>query len=369
MSIWMILGTAVTILTILSLLILGAKVRKFPFLQKPAGGKGWIAFLVGLLISAALAAVLYFCIGMINMMICILHIAVIWLLSDAVGWIINRIRKKRRGHIYPAGICAIIFSLLYLGYGWYSAHHVVRTDYTVETDKDLDGEPLRIAMLADSHVGATFHSGEFAGYVKEIEAAEPDVLVIVGDFIDDDTTKEDMVECCEALGSISVKDGIYFVYGNHDRGYYPPSYRGYDGNDLVAELEKNGVTILQDETLLLDDRYYLIGREDAQRPGRAGMEELLTEPDPDRYMVVLDHEPHDYEAQEQSGVDLVLSGHTHGGWLFPATVISQYTGTDDKVYGIEKRSDTTFIVTSGISDWNLKFKTGCIAEWVMVTVE
>ena len=52
-----------------------------------------------------------------------------------------------------------------------------------------------------------------------------------------------------------------------------------------------------------------------------------------------------------------------------ATVLSRYSGPDDKVYGIEKRSDTTFIVTSGISDWNLKFKTGCIAEWVMITVE
>ena len=142
------------------------------------------------------------------------------------------------------------------------------------------------------------------------------------------------------------------------------------GHALIAALEKHSqpvskITIVPHTTGALgytmqmpEEEKYITSKE-----------ELLTELDPDRYMVVLDHEPHDYEAQEQSGVDLVLSGHTHGGWLFPATVLSRYSGPDDKVYGMEKRSDTTFIVTSGISDWNLKFKTGCIAEWVMVTVE
>lgn len=60
-------------------------------------------------------------------------------------------------------------------------------------------------------------------------------------------------------------------------------------------------------------------------------------------------------------MDLVVSGHTHGGQLFPLMQFENLNalGGDDKVYGYEKRENTNFIVTSGISDWAIKFKTGC----------
>ena len=69
------------------------------------------------------------------------------------------------------------------------------------------------------------------------------------------------------------------------------------------------------------------------------------------------------------GVDLVLSGHTHGGWLFPMNIISSYIGPDDRVYGTEQRGDTTYIVTSGISDWALPFKTGAVSEYVVIDIQ
>lgn len=83
------------------------------------------------------------------------------------------------------------------------------------------------------------------------------------------------------------------------------------------------------------------------------MEELTADLDPDKFSIVLDHQPQDYEAQAKAGVDLVLSGHTHGGQLFPLMTIENHTdlALDDRVYGYEKRGSTNFIVTSGISDW------------------
>ena len=83
------------------------------------------------------------------------------------------------------------------------------------------------------------------------------------------------------------------------------------------------------------------------------MEELTADLDPDKFSIVLDHQPQDYEAQAKAGVDLVLSGHTHGGQLFPLMTIENHTdlAPDDRVYGYEKRGSTNFIVTSGISDW------------------
>ena len=85
--------------------------------------------------------------------------------------------------------------------------------------------------------------------------------------------------------------------------------------------------------------------------------------------IVLDHQPHDYDAQTAAGVDLVLSGHTHGGQLFPVNYMGEWTGENDKTYGLEKREHTNFIVTSGISDWAIKFKTGCKSEYVVINIK
>ena len=88
----------------------------------------------------------------------------------------------------------------------------------------------------------------------------------------------------------------------------------------------------------------------------------------DKYIIVLDHEPTDYENESTSASDLVVSGHTHGGQLLAIKYIGELTGVNDKTYGYERISDTDFIVTSGISDWALVFKTGTRSEYVMINV-
>lgn len=79
----------------------------------------------------------------------------------------------------------------------------------------------------------------------------------------------------------------------------------------------------------------------------------------------------DYEAQKDANVDLVLFGHTHGGQLFPLMTIENHSNIaeDDRVYGYEKRGNTNFIVTSGIADWVIKFKTGCKSEYLLISIE
>ena len=81
---------------------------------------------------------------------------------------------------------------------------------------------------------------------------------------------------------------------------------------------------------------------------------------------MLDHQPNDYQNQADAGVDLVLSGHTHGGQLFPLNKVGEWIGANDRTYGFEKRGQTNFIVTSGLSDWAIKFKTGTKSEFVVI---
>ncbi len=260
---------------------------------------------------------------------------------------------------------------VYLICGWFLANHVWREAYSVETKKAVGS--LRIVQFADSHVGNTFSGEGFQRWVDDMQAENPDIVVITGDFVDDDTSKEDMEAACAALGTLRTTYGVYYVFGNHDKGYYGPAYRGYSGNDLIVELEKNGVTVLEDEIVLLGDQFYLIGRQDRSQDQmgmpRATMAELTADLDPDKYSIVLDHQPYDYEAQVASGVDLVLSGHTHGGQLMPFNPMGEWMGLDDKRYGLERRGSTDFIVTSGISDWAIQFKTGCKSEYVVVDIQ
>ena len=118
----------------------------------------------------------------------ILHLIVFWMVSEAIFALITKIRKKTFAKYY-AGIVAIVFTVCYLAAGWYQAHHVWEKKYEIQTDKEVRN--LKVAVFSDSHTGTTFHGEGFAEHMKTIEAQNPDVVLIVGDFVDDDTTKED----------------------------------------------------------------------------------------------------------------------------------------------------------------------------------
>ena len=371
MNMWALLMIVLILLTILGVGYLANRIGKFSFIQKISKGKKKISILIGLSMAVVLTLVLWLLWGSMNAIICVLHLIIFWMVSDLIFSLIKKYGHKNFKRYY-AGVAAIVFTVCYLGTGWYMAHHVWETDYQIQTDKKVG--KIRAAVIADSHVGTTFHGKGFAKHMKEIESKKPDVLLIAGDFVDDDTTKEDMIQCCKALGDIKTTYGVYYVFGNHDKGYYPPEYRGYDGDDLIKELQKNGVHVMQDDVELIDNRFYIIGRKDKSEEyqgKRKTMEELTTGLDKDKFSIVLDHQPQDYDAQAKSDVDLVLSGHTHGGQLFPLMVIENNIkiAEDDRVYGYEKRNNTNFVVTSGISDWAIKFKTGCKSEYMLLDIE
>ena len=349
------------------------RLSRLAFLEGLTGGKRWRRVLLGVGLTLLLALVLSLTMGYINAIICLIHLAIFWLLIEGAARLICRISRRGWGKIArtAAGCAAIVFTAVYLAAGWVQAYHIWETDYAFATQKQVG--TLRIVQISDSHVGTTFDGEGFAEAIEPINALEPDVVVVTGDFVDDDTTKENMLRSCQALGALRTKYGVYFVFGNHDKGYYAASHRGYTGDDLVAELEKNGVMVLQDESVLIDGRFYLIGRQDRSEEnergnGRASMAELTAGLDADKYMVVLDHQPCDYTAQAESGVDLVLSGHTHGGQLIPLDLLNPLMSENDRVYGRETRGSTNFIVSSGISDWAIKFKTGCKSEYVVIDI-
>lgn len=129
-----------------------------------------------------------FLLGYINVIIIIVHLVVFWLLSDLLFFALKKIRKKKFGYNFAA-VLAVAVALVYLVTGFVLANNVQTTRYDVYTEKKVGD--LRIVMFADSHIGTTFDGEGFAEYVAEMQKCNPDIVVIAGDFVDDDTSLGD----------------------------------------------------------------------------------------------------------------------------------------------------------------------------------
>lgn len=303
--------------------------------------------------------------NIVNMVIIVIHFDLFFVVADLLEKVVRKIRGKKSKY-YWQGALALVALILYLGIGCYNAFHVSQTNYKLKTTKDIGEKPLRIVQISDCHLGTTFSGKGFAKHLEKIQKTNPDIVVVTGDFVDDSTSKEDMLEGCKALGNLKSTYGTYVVWGNHDKGYYKS--RGYNLEDMEKELAKYHVLVLTDETVVIEDKIYLIGRKDRSFTERKSAEDIVKELDSSKYMIMLDHQPNDYDAEEKAGVDLVLSGHSHGGQMIPIGITGELSGANDKTYGLEKRNQTNFIVNSGISDWAIYFKTGTFSEYGVIDI-
>jgi len=359
---WIYLALLIVVLILLVVFVISLVKLSHRIISKFVKNRkiSWILSFVPLLLF-----IIGFVIDFTNAIVVDLHLIIIIFLTKLLFWIIQKIAKKEINEYISIGIGTTL-SIIVLVYGYYSVYNVVETDYEVFTSKDIGIDNFRIVQVSDSHLGNTLNGKKFAEYMEKINLLEPDIVVVTGDFVDDSSPYEDMVEAAKGLGKLKTKYGVYFIYGNHDKGYY--NNRSYKDEDIRRELKVNNVTILEDEYVTITDNIVLIGRQDTEVRDRESIQDLTKDLDKSKFLIVLDHQPNDYENEKNSNVDLVLSGHTHGGQLIPLGQLGVLLGANDKVYGIEKQDNTTFIVNSGISDWAIKFKTGTVSEYGVIDI-
>lgn len=360
---WIVIILAMAAVSLLGFVYVVTRITKFPVIREHFGKKtGYLlSFCILLLVLAGVS----FWGSLWDAMIVFIHLLVFWLIAEIIFFLAGRIRKKKWVH-YWAGYTAIAVTAVYMCLGAYHALHVVRTVYTVDVEPELGVDSFRIVGFSDSHMGTIFHADKLEEYVERMNQENPDIVVIVGDYVDDSSSYEDMVDGCKALGNLQAKYGVYYVFGNHDAGYYGAEHRGYGKDELVKNLENNQVIVMNDEVIPIAGNVYLCGREDSQQRNRKTMTQLAEEFTPENCVIVLDHEPNDYEAEAGAGVDLVISGHTHGGQFIPINRAGEWMGLNDMTYGSAKRERTHFLVSSGIADWAFKIKTGCISEYLVI---
>ena len=338
------------------------RIRRFSFLQKLGEKHRLLSWLAAALLLIAVSGLLSL-INVPTMAVIVLHLIVAFLLCDFCALLFGKLTGRTVSRDL-SGVLAVILCTVYLGIGTFLAWHIFETDYTFETKKEVGGG-IRIVGIADAHLGVTVDGRRFAEQTERIRQMEPDIVVVAGDFVDGSSEREDMLSACRALGDLAESCEVFFISGNHDADN---PERSFSWEELEQALMESGVRVLEDETVLTAKGILLTGRKDWEDQSRADMETLREGIDPSRYWVVIDHEPNDYAAEAESGADLVFSGHTHGGQIFPAGQIGMWIKANDRLYGSETRENTTFVVTSGISGWAIPIKTGTYSEIVVIDI-
>ena len=229
---------------------------------------------------------------------------------------------------------------------------------TVTTTKPLD-KPMKIALVSDTHLGRWFGNRQIKKMVRLIDAQHPDVVVIAGDIMNDNTIAYDNTNMHEQLSKLKAPLGVYATLGNHD-------YFGYD-QQITQAVEEAGIKALDNESVLLDDSVWLVGRSDDIDRTRLSAEELLTQVDTDKPVIFLEHRPSAMDEVSALPVDLHLSGHTHGGQIFPLTILMDWLTPLN--YGSKKIDDTHFLVTSGYGIGPVPFRLGTRSEIWTITLQ
>jgi predicted MPP superfamily phosphohydrolase len=213
----------------------------------------------------------------------------------------------------------------------------------------------RIVQISDIHVGPTIGKHFIEDMVARVNALNPDLVAITGDLVDGSV--EDLEEHVAPLAKLKAKDGVFFVTGNHEY---------YSGADAwIAQLKKLGVRVLRNEHVRIggDDGFDLAGIDDwsaTQRGHGPDLERALRGRDEGRACVLLAHQPRGIEKADELGVDLQLSGHTHGGQMFPWNLFVRLQ--QPFVAGLHKLAKAQIYVSRGTGYWGPPMRVGAPAE-------
>ncbi|HTJ84276.1 MAG TPA: metallophosphoesterase [Polyangiaceae bacterium] len=217
---------------------------------------------------------------------------------------------------------------------------------------------FKIAQLSDLHIGPTLGREWLTDVVARTNALEPDIVAITGDLVDGSVSE--LGEHVAPLGDLRAKHGVYFVTGNHEY------YSGVDA--WIARLRELGVRVLRNERVSIGDgdaSFDLAGIDDyrAKDFGNghgADLDKAIAGRDPARELVLLAHQPKAALEAATKGVGLQLSGHTHGGQIFPWGFFVRLD--QHFVAGLDKVGDLLLYTSSGTGYWGPPMRVGAPPE-------
>ncbi len=291
------------------------------------------------------------------------------LLTFPILGLVNFILKKssifnNKVHIIETILMTLIFiSILIIG--TYNARNSYVKSFDINIEKLNQKESLNIVMVSDIHLGNIVKNDRLKSMVTEINKLNPDLIIIAGDIIDSDFKIFLNNNMAVEFSNLKSKYGTFATLGNHDIFTRKES-------DIVDILKENSVTVLRDEVALVDNKFYIIGRDDItvnsiSDTSRANLGELTKDLDKSKPLIVIDHNPKYINESLNTDIDLQLSGHTHRGQIFPANLITNSIFEVD--YGYLKKDNLNVVVSSGYGTWGPPLRVGSRSEIIQIKLK
>lgn len=317
----------------------------------------------------------------------ILYILLITVISQLISVFLRRVIKvvpndffKRKRVSIVCLALSLVTVLSVCSYGFYNARNIRLTEYSVSINKNAGNiKKLKIALIADLHIGYSIGLDHIKKTVEMVNSQKPDLVCIAGDIYDNDFNAiQEPDAVAKELAKMKSTYGTYACWGNHDvdekilAGFTFGGDKTYSrSKDIEDFMKKADIKTLSDETVLVDNSFYVSGRLDGSKPVTDGGErktpdEILKDLDKSKPVVVLYHEPDQLEELSKAGTDLLLCGHTHDGQLFPGNIITGLRWGN--AAGYLKKGDMHNIVTSGVGVWGPFMRVGTKAEVVSIDV-
>lgn len=290
---------------------------------------------------------------------------------------------SRTAFTVAGAICALLILLL-SACGIFHAKYIKTTSYDVIINKTIpERTSMKVVLLADTHFGynaGVLHAREL---VRKINKQKPDLVCIAGDIFDNEYDAIRNPEKLEkTLRGIKSTYGVYACWGNHDlneeilAGF---TFKHKDGDlsdikdpHMKKFLEDSNIHILEDESVLINDQFYVIGRKDASltekiHETRKAPAQLTEKLDRDKPIIMIDHQPKELQELADAGVDLDLCGHTHDGQTFPGNFTIKLMW--ENPCGLLSKDNMTNITTSGAGVWGPAMRIGTDSEICSINIQ
>lgn len=308
---------------------------------------------------------------------------VLSLLVTVAGRLSRRIKKGdplRRRFVVIRGAVVAVLIIGFSTYGMVHVGNIKTSTYDITVNKACAaGNELKVVLIADMHMGYSIGEEQMTKMVRRINDQNPDLVCIAGDIFDNDySALQNPDKLIEIYRSIKSKYGVYACYGNHDVvenlvGGFTVPFGDVQKNETEMNdfLEKANIKLLQDQTQLVDQAFYVIGRRDYSKPGtengsRKSIKDLMEGVDRTKPVLLIDHQPKDLQEVADAGVDVDLSGHTHDGQIFPGNLTIRLLW--ENACGYLKKDNMHSIVTSGVGIWGPAMRVGTDSEIAVINI-
>jgi len=294
-----------------------------------------------------------------------LYAFLLLLVSDIIyagGRITGMLTDENKGLFrYRAFAVTMVISIIIITVGFINSVLPVARNYRIEIEGSIPGNsPVRIVAVSDIHLGSVVRKRSLRKLSLMIEEARPDIVFFLGDLVDGEINPVLRDDLLESL-SLPPEAEVVAITGNHE-------YIG-DFSKTVPYIENKGINILLDEVTELKNGIQVVGRLDRDSfrysgKKRKDLEELLQQTDPSRPVIVLDHQPPGSGSKPDGEFDLVLSGHTHNGQMWPFSYIVKSIYHPSYGHSVDGRRN--FLVSSGYGTWGPRVRIGSRSELMII---